>query len=275
SAFANSSAAAGTSWLTSPQPVTWWLVCNSTKTLPCTRCVRRPVRRTFVVASPTCAAGLFSAATACWTSATPPAAAPSTPRAPRRVKSPSLPSFVMAQSTRWGGRTGNLRRFRLDAPDRRLTCELAQGDECPPGESGQRARLAVDLDRGVLGHAEGALAVLESDRAGELLGIHRRHDTGNGPLGVDGADRRLAHAQRHVDACPRGQVGQFVRLLAVDADAGVLGHGEGLPGHVGRRLVIEGEGALLGIDRLHGTGAERRPFGVEASNRLLVHGEGQ
>ena len=135
----------------------------------------------------------------------------------------------------------------------------AQAEERPRRQVGQLARLAVDLDAGILATAKvfpattaGALSskvmvlLLHIDRLhpGRLETAHLR------PLRVELEDGLADPRTGPVEESAWRQLGQLARL-AVDLDSGVPGHAEGFPGHRGGRLVVEGDGVLLDIDRLH------------------------
>src|SRR5262249_46986400 len=95
-----------------------------------------------------------------------------------------------------------------------------------------------------------------------------------GPLHVEAARDLVIHREDHVDDRPHRYAGQLARL-AVDPDVRVRRHGEGLAGQVARRLVLEGDGVLLTIDRLHGELVKRRPFHVDIEGGLLIHAQVQ
>src|SRR5207249_3860513 len=81
------------------------------------------------------------------------------------------------------------------------------------------------------------------------------------------ADRVPVDPEEHVGVTPRGDVRQLSGL-AVDRDLGVRGDGVRAPRNIGRRLLVEGDRALLDIDRLDQTSAapaQVRPIGTEVA----------
>src|SRR5260370_5641231 len=177
----------------------------------------------------------------------------------------------------------NRRSRRPDAADELLIDVEVDIDVRPGRQLGEFARYGVNLDPGVFQHVEG----FPGNRGGALIregdgiigGIDRRDWTASAiaevwPFGLQVEGCLAIHGEPQVDNRPRGDVGE-IAWFVVDLDVGVRPYREGLSGYLGRRLVIDGDGVFLAIDRFDTDMVIPWSDDVDAADGLLIDAQVQ